>query len=637
LKTTPINSNSKFTKEKEMADFRKLFLALLAVALLALPVSAQPPVVNCSASSAPVLIRAGGLAELVGDVILTCDNTAVGAVAVQTDVTVFMNFSPVTNKVMTSTGLNNECAGPNPIQCLTDAVVAVHPINDNTVAATQIITGLLQKRLDVTGNPANQRNSILFPLVPVPAGTITVIRISNIRVTADGIQPNGIASIYEQVTTNNVVITTNNVLPVASALIPLQFQTTKCNGSAASVPTFQQCVAHNPNVASMTTTFNAQFSEGFALAFKPRINTTTGTIFVGNKFLSESGYVLGDRPSPQGSTVTAVGEATTGTNLVLTFTNIPLGVKIYVTQTETKTGTTVGALATDLVAIQASISGSTSGQAISCDLTGSGVDKNMPAVNVPINSSGTGTAAWVVSAVDYNVNTPKQISFGVAVSYVPDTTNELPGLTGTPGGSVAGAIGPKPYTNDYATPINSTLHVIPRFRDNNVGAEVFAIVPCVTNILFPYVTLKAGFDTGIALVNTSADSPVLATPTQHGYCKMYYFDGTATPPATQQSCDIPAGGMTTFSMMTQGGIPSQTCADGSTVTNTAVPIGWQGYAIASCRFQYGRGYAFISDRNTPSLGSQGYLPLILPACVAGRTPNPVDGNLYGDCGEGLIH
>jgi hypothetical protein len=646
LKTTPINSNSKFTKEKEMADFRKLFLALLALALLALPVCAQPPVVNCSASSAPVLIRAGGLTELVGDVTLLCDNTAVGAVNVQTDIQVFMNFSPVTNKVLNNTGSGGEC--PTHIQCVTDAVVAAHPINDPATASTTYITGLLQSRLDVTGDPPNQRNSILFPRVPVPAGTITHIRISNIRVTADGVQPNGIASIYEQITTNNVVITTNNVLPVASALIPLQFQTTKCDASPAAVPTFQQCVGHNSNTNDMTTTFNAQFIEGFALAFKPRINTTTGTIFVGNRFLSESGYILGTLTSPGGSAVPAVGEASTGTNLILTFSNIPAGVNIFVTQVQTMSGTTQ--VTPGVVAITALNSTATSG-AMSCDLTGT-VDQDMTTVPVAL-VGGSGKAVWVVQSIDPTLNYQKTISFGVAVSYTPNTTLDLPGLTTPPGGSVAGAIGPKPFTNDWANPISSSAP-IPRFRDNNVGANVFAIVPCVTNILFPYVTIKAGFDTGIALVNTSADSPVLATPTQHGYCKMYYFDGTATPPDPQQSCDIPAGGMTTFSMMTQGGIPSQTCADGSTVTNTAVPIGWQGYAIASCRYQYGRGYAFISDRNTPSLGSQGYLPLILPACTQGRSPNPFDKapagtlglysggvfastTIWNDCGESLAH
>jgi hypothetical protein len=403
----------------------------------------------------------------------------------------------------------------------------------------------------------------------------------------------------------------------------------------------------------MTTTFNAQFIEGFSLAFKPERNADPLRIIVGNRFQSESGYLLGTLTSPGGSAVGDVGGASTGTNLILSFSNIPAGVNIFVTQTETKTGTTTGLLtdgAITNVAITALNSATTSGK-LSCDLTGT-IDQGLTTVPVAL-VGGAGKAVWVVQSIDFNVNIQKTISFGVAVSYTPNTTLDLPGLTTPPGGSVAGAIGPKPFTNDWANPISSSAP-IPRFRDNNVGANVFAIVPCVTNILFPYVTIKAGFDTGIALVNTSADSPVLSTPTQHGYCKMYYFDGTATPPDPQQSCDIPAGGMTTFSMMTQGGIPSQTCADGSTVTNTAVPIGWQGYAIASCRYQYGRGYAFISDRNTPSLGSQGYLPLILPACTQGRSPNPFDKapagtlglysggvfastTIWNDCGESLAH
>ena len=123
-----------------MADFRKLFLALAVMALLALPVSAiNPPVVNCVASSSPVIIRDGGLTELVGDVTLTCDNTAVGAVDVQTDIQIFMNYAPVTNKVLNNTGSGGEC--PTGIKCVTDSVTA----------ATW--NGLAPAALGVNGNP----------------------------------------------------------------------------------------------------------------------------------------------------------------------------------------------------------------------------------------------------------------------------------------------------------------------------------------------------------------------------------------------------------------------------------------------------------------------------------------------------
>jgi len=70
---------------------------------------------------------------------------------------------------------------------------------------------------------------------------------------------------------------------------------------------------------------------------------------------------------------------------------------------------------------------------------------------------------------------------------------------------------------------------------------------------------------------------------------MYYFDASGTPPSPQTTCDIAPGGMVAYSLMGSGGIPSATCASGTTVTNTPIPIGWQGYGIAMCNFQYGHG------------------------------------------------
>ena len=615
-----------------MADFRKLFLALAVMALLAVPVSADQPTVSCYASSSPVIIRDGGLTELVGDVTLSCDNTAVGAVDIQTDIQVFMNYAQVTNKVLNNTGSGGEC--PTGIKCVTDSVATAKWISLTPPSAPWVngnptpIIGLLQSRLDLSGDPANQRNSVLFPRVPVPAGTITLIRISNIRIAAPSVSASGSTDVFEKITTNNVVITPNYQLPVATVQIPLQFQTTGCDGSVPVSLSFQQCNAVNPDTTNMTTNFNVQFIEGFALAFKPVSNATS--IIVGNKFQSESGYYFSSLSSPGGSTVTDVGLASTGTNLILRFNNIPSGINIYVTKSNVFKGTSQ-LTTTGPPAITASAAGTASGT-MSC-LPQTGYDYHQPAIPVTI-SGGAGSVSWVVTSIDYTFNYQKTISFGVSVSYVPNTSLDLPGLTGTPGGGVTGALGPL-STIDYAVPISSTAP-IPRFRDNPKGATVFSVNPCITNILFPYVTVKAGFDTGIALINTSLDTPVIGTQTQHGACTMYYFDATTSPPAAQNTCDIKPGGMVAFSMMSSGGIPSATCADGSVVTNTTVPIGWQGYAIAKCRFQYGHGYAFISDRNVPGLGSQGYLALILPAGYCTRGPNP-----FSSCGTGagemLVH
>src|SRR5271170_5150685 len=77
-KITSINSNLDFHKEKEMVDFRKWLLALAVVGLL-LGVSSSTAYAQvggnsftCAATAVPNIVRAEGIAELMGDVILNC-------------------------------------------------------------------------------------------------------------------------------------------------------------------------------------------------------------------------------------------------------------------------------------------------------------------------------------------------------------------------------------------------------------------------------------------------------------------------------------------------------------------------------------------------------------------------------------
>jgi hypothetical protein len=69
--------NSDFHKEKEMVDFRKWLLALAVVGLLlgigSSTANAQTSTFSCSATSGvPNIIRAEGLTELLGDLVLNC-------------------------------------------------------------------------------------------------------------------------------------------------------------------------------------------------------------------------------------------------------------------------------------------------------------------------------------------------------------------------------------------------------------------------------------------------------------------------------------------------------------------------------------------------------------------------------------
>src|SRR5277367_5362218 len=138
-KRTSINSIN-FHKEKEMADFRKWFLAFAVVALLlGMGTSANAqiglgtPSFQCTANAAvPPIVRAEGLTELVGDLTLNCTGgtpTLAGQAIPLSNVTIFLS-TQVTRRL--SVGGSAEgmliIDHKNPVGQTANA-----PIPDNTV------------------------------------------------------------------------------------------------------------------------------------------------------------------------------------------------------------------------------------------------------------------------------------------------------------------------------------------------------------------------------------------------------------------------------------------------------------------------------------------------------------------------
>ncbi len=89
-----------------MADFRKLFYALAVVALLAcftIPAAAQG-LLCTSLTSTPQYVRVEGMAELTGDIVLTCSGTgattAPGAQIAYANITVTIPGTTITSKVI---------------------------------------------------------------------------------------------------------------------------------------------------------------------------------------------------------------------------------------------------------------------------------------------------------------------------------------------------------------------------------------------------------------------------------------------------------------------------------------------------------------------------------------------------------
>ena len=198
----------------------------------------------------------------------------------------------------------------------------------------------------------------------------------------------------------------------------------------------------------------------------------------------------------------------------------------------------------------------------------------------------TVTATWEV--VNTNPSALETFNFIVFVSYTANVSQNTP-PPGSMTVNMSFAPSPPAFTATSAAAASSSL-TIPRFiADANAAAKALTINICQTVLLFPFVTAQSGFDTGIAIANTSVDP--FGTGAQAGTCSLNWYSGATSPPAT----------------------PVASIKEGTVYTNLAsiaVP-GFQGYMIAVCKFQFAHGFAFISDLGARNL-AMGYLALVIP-------------------------
>ena len=86
---------------------------------------------------------------------------------------------------------------------------------------------------------------------------------------------------------------------------------------------------------------------------------------------------------------------------------------------------------------------------------------------------------------------------------------------------------------------------LPRFVESKDPTMVLSIDDCITTLLFPFVTNKSGFDTGIAITNTSSDA---------GSCTITHYGADAPDP--WDSAEVEAKRQTTFTLSSVAlGIP----------------------------------------------------------------------------------
>jgi hypothetical protein len=624
LKDPFINSNSHLHKEKEMVDFRKSFLLLALIVVMTGLASAQvTPAFTCVAQAGvPPVARYEGLAEEVGQVVISCTGGKVltpGQTIPTANFQIFLNTN-VTSRLLKSPWTEallmvDEPAPGDQVVCGPNAsgwnsangTCDVASLGTGAGAYTGIgpdskpRPSVWQAQL-VPGQP----NSLVWLGVPVdPPGTSNsrVIRLVNVRADAQqaglgvGFQVSTITMFISISGTGSLALQ-NPLQTVAVVQRGLAFDTISgaFDGSKAA-PSFKQCVVPS----SSCYAFGLRYKELFGTAFRPQIDDSGDQNLIGTIYNTESMFVNSSFPSIAGrGNLATAGVATQATLLMARFNNIPARVKLFVSTTEV---VSTGGIEASLISTDSS--GLPTGG--SPDVAGSDCfEGDRSDVGL---SGGNGWAVWRIDASDPNVI--GEVWFGVGVTW--DAGNP-PDVTST-SAVVLGS---------YA-PLSSNRGIIsgpaPRFFDDPTSGTAFSIKSCRTNLLFPFVTNQAGFDTGIAISNTSKDP--WGTPGQTGACTINYYGPTAAggdAPKAQTSTAKVAPGCHLVGSISSGEwmiLCPSTAAVKSGITATP---GFQGYVIASCDFQYAHAYAFISDVGAQRV-SEGYLALVMDEGLGTRTPD----------------
>jgi hypothetical protein len=624
-----------------MADFRKWFFALVALAVLVgiTADTAAAQSFQCTANAGvPARVRGEGRTELVGDMLLNCNGTVATSTALLANIQIFLSTnitSRITNTTTNATEALLMLGDPLPaMQCLTPNLTSAAP---QVVGIPSCGTGSVWETYqNVYQGVKAGDNSLLWLNVPIviPPATTQVIRITNVRANANQAFSQGQTFIPQQITmfvtvSSSVSIPINNPTQVVAAVLKgLDFAVVKCTDETSSTSVSgQQCVSRgktDPTATDHSMDALLKYSEGFDVAFKIRKSVGQDGANLNVLFnSSESAYINSLQTSPYGLGST-IGFANTGSRLLARFANIPTGVLLFVTTSQTAVGTT----ATVTTQTETGTTTGTKAVLVSVtDPTGSGGSKDFPIsytgkytgcsatidnglVQVPL-FGGAGAATWeIIASTPGSVET---IAFGVETSWSASPSTNSPALTaGTPG-TVAGSFAP--ISSDDKM---SATSPIPRFADTSISKTLVEIGACVTNLLFPFVSARGGFDTGIAISNTTLDNSKdlpggtnkvpFNTSQQNGACTLYYFgdkeDGTSLSKPIQTSGVINAGKQLVYTLF--GG--------GSGIDATP---GFQGYIIARCAFQKAHGFAFISDLGAQKL-AMGYLPLIMSDSTSSR-------------------
>ena len=400
-----------------------------------------------------------------------------------------------------------------------------------------------------------------------------VFRIVGVRIDANG--KTGAQTIAASLSNsaNNYIISTtsatviNNIGPglagaPAIALAPGNTTIPCASAPSGSVASGTATIFTNRNVARACGAFT--LTEGFASAW--RSQTQSGN--------SSTGPTKGS-----------------GSQIKLTFNNIPAGVTLTLTSSH---GT---------VSSNSTLSMSLNPTTISATST-----------STILTFAGTSTSDTETAEIDYTITTPLASTAAVTTPGTISVTATL-----SPFGDGVDSLGVPREDQGY-----------PTFVEADVGpVTIVNIVPANTTLLMPYAVVIPPFDTGIALANTTSDpygTGAGGATKGNGAIVLDFFPTTSTGGAgtpfslTTSSTVKPGGGLSSDGTLASGA--TWTVLMSQLLTAAAQTGNFIGYIFIRANFLNAHGTATISDFRTYSLTAN---VLVLPPPSISSRDSPTGG------------
>ena len=583
--------------------FRILALALLpavcgglpgAIGQNAPPVpSAQLGVLRCSAQAVAPIVRSEGASELVGDVLITCHNSAPAARFeprgfVEADLAVTFDVG-VANRVGFGMGVDvtdavlvvNEkhCAAPDAARSFTDCGTGSAAVQDPQLGLRDAFAPNMLRwprvAVPIPGAAIGTANEPARPLRDCTDRfgqrggchpMTTTIRLTNLRVDAAQLAAAGGSGRI------GLPIRAALSLRSADALVLLQDSQVR----VASVAPGIHAVASDADVIGLCSRGDAMIevtvAEGFAYAFKgpgrPR-----------NR-VGEPGWEAWFYPiAPPGEDS---GYSLPATRLRVSFAGLPAGVQVSApSRLSCSEAAGAGQLELGLVegAGPSGFGGSVS--------SGRAVPSAIGTLGEPVAS-----AVYEVLGSDPLVSETCRIPFEFARSAGGQSVLEAADV------AVTATLVPTVSRSGLAG-----SGAVPAFVDlPPASRQSVRLERCGTALFFPFVTSRSNFDTAIVISNTSADP--LGSRHQAGTCTLRYRgQGGAggLEPQRIRTVSVAAGGNLAFTL--SGGNPTQ---------GVQAVSGFQGYLVAECSFQHAMGFAFVTEQQSgAAILAQGYLAEVL--------------------------